>query len=160
MPEYDAIVAEKTTLYDDGQRWTASELASIEQSPTTSIVFDYSSVSETKVAMSFTPFGIVAVDNERTIFRLVPISAKIGDGTRFQQTRPAPVLQNRQTHRFTFSLPERVSREQLLQAIHATDLPDTPITVEEIVLPGVKIQSKEVLVKWQEGRIVFTLCGQ
>ena len=126
MPDYEALCAEKSQLRDAGMQWIKSELESIERGTTTSVVIDYSLLKDPNVAMSFTPFGIVAVDNDRTIFRLVPISAKLRAQTRFEQTRPAPVLQDRKAQRFTLPLTERVSREQLLEALQCDDLPEGP----------------------------------
>ncbi len=107
--------------------------------------------------MSYTPFGIVAVDGERTIFRLVPISAKLRDETRFVQTRPAPVLQDRQAKKFTFSLSESVTRQQLLQALQCDELSDAPTTVAELTLPGMKLQLGTVTIRCEDNRIIFTL---
>ena len=160
MPDYEALRAEKNQLRDAGMQWIESELASIERGTTTSVVIDYSLLKDPQVAMSFTPFGIVAIDNDRTIFRLVPISAQLRAQTRFEQTRPAPVLQDRKAQRFTLPLTERVSREQLLEALQCADLPEGPHTVAELALPGVKLQLGEVTIQWQEDRIVFMLCGR
>ncbi len=156
LPDYEAILEEKNELREAGSQWIASELASIENGATT-VTIDYAQVPDAQVGMSFTPFGIVAVDSQRTIFRLIPISAKIGDAARFDQTSPAPVLQDRQARKFMFALPECVSREQLLQALDCSELREEPITAAELVLPGVKLRLNKAVVQWQQGRIEFAL---
>jgi hypothetical protein len=109
------------------------------------------------VGVGFTPFGIVAVNDDRTIFRLVPISASLREGTRFEQSQSAPVLQDRRARKFMFALPERVSRQQLLEALNCSALPGGPVTVTELALPGVKLRLGKVTVQFDEGRVTFTL---
>jgi hypothetical protein len=157
LPDYESITRDKQELHDAGQQWIAAEMAAIEGGKTTSLEIDYSQIPDDQIAMSFTPFGIVAVDSDRAIFRLIPITAKMGDGARFQQTRPSPVLQDRKSHRFTFALSERISREQLVKALDRTELPTEPVTVTKLELPGVQLQLQDASVQWQDDRVVVTL---
>ena len=46
------------------------------------------------MGFAFTPFGILNVDNDRTVFRLIPITGKIGDLI-FRCGKAVPVLQDR-----------------------------------------------------------------
>lgn len=160
LPDYDTIARAKQELHDAGQQWIATEMAAIEGGKTTSLVIDYSQIPDSQIAMTFTPFGIVAVDSDRAIFRLIPITAKMGDGARFQQTRPSPLLQDRKSHRFTFALSERISREQLVKALDRTELPTEPFTVTKLELPGVQLQLLDATVQWQDDRVVVTLGGK
>lgn len=160
LPDYDTIARAKQELHDAGQQWIATEMAAIEGGKTTSLVIDYSQIPDDQIAMSFTPFGIVAVDSDRAIFRLIPITAKMGDSARFQQMRPSPVLQDRKSHRFTFALSERISREQLVKALNRTELSTEPVTVTKLELPGVQLQLQDATVQYQDDRVVVTLGRQ
>ncbi len=160
LPDYESLAREKQELHDAGQQWIAAEMAAIEGGKTTSLVIDYSQIPDDQIAMSFTPFGIVAVDSDRAIFRLIPITAKMGDGSRFQQTRPSPVLQDRKSHRFSFALSERITPEQLVKALNRTELPTERLTDTKLELPGVQLQLQEATIQWQDDRVVVTLGGK
>src|SRR5439155_3665200 len=77
-PGYDALVRSKTQLQRDGEAATAKLMREIERGPHTALVIDYAALAKEKVALAFTPFGILRVDDDRTIYRLVPITAKVG----------------------------------------------------------------------------------
>jgi len=157
-PDYEALRAEKTRLHDAGREWIQAQLDAIEHGPQTTLVIDYSRLPDPKVAMSFTPFGIVAVDSDRTIFRLIPLAVRVGADAHFQQTRTSPVLQDRKAKQFVCQLSARMSREQFLQAIQATELPQGPSPCAELALPGVKLNLGCAEVMWREDRITYTLC--
>ncbi len=59
--------------------------------------------------------------------------------------------------KFTFSLSESVTRQQLLQALQCDELSDAPTTVAELTLPGVKLQLGTVTIRCEDNRIIFTL---
>jgi hypothetical protein len=84
----------------------------------------------------------------------------MGDGSRFQQTRPSPVLQDRKSHRFSFALSERISREQLVKALDRTELPTESLTDIMLELPGVQLQLQDATVQFQDDRVVVTLGGK
>ncbi len=84
---------EKERLEKDGREHIRGVLDGFDQAPS-KVVLDYSLLKDARASFAFTPFGILAIDPERTVFRLVPISGQIG-ATDFSEDTPRPVLQDR-----------------------------------------------------------------
>src|SRR5262245_51357902 len=114
------LVAAKTRLAADGRRDTDSLVATVTDAPATLLTFDYSALKTTRTALSFTPYGVRAVDTLRTIYTLVPISARAASQRNgFEQSLPIPTLEDRGAQRFTFPLQRRLSDEETRTLVRA-----------------------------------------
>src|SRR5262249_6073066 len=102
------------------------------------LVVDYSALADARV-VSFTPFGILRVDDQRTIYRLVPVTAKMGRLT-LRQTAAAPLLHDRSTRRFVCQLPEKLSAEVVAKLVSSDPTHPAPIDLPKIALPGVTLR--------------------
>ena len=148
--DYSETLAEKTKLADAGRKEFASRLAAIESGAGTAIVIDYSAVSP-KVALRFTPFGITAIDPDRTIFGQVPIGATFEGGSQFTESFVLPVLRDTKQRRMTFRLEKPISRADVAHLIATTP---GPITFE---LPGVKFDLKNATLEWKDNAVLIHL---
>ena len=73
---------------------------------------------------------------------LNPIKARLGAGYSFAQTEAAPVLHDKKRRYFQFALPEKVSREQLAQALGRDGLPVEIVADLDLELPGAVVSAK------------------
>jgi len=87
------------------QQLLQSILQPAPDAPSWRIVLDYSALEDAEVGFGFTPFGITGVDADRTIFRMVPISGALSDGSLFQQQIATPLLHDRAARQITFRIP-------------------------------------------------------
>jgi hypothetical protein len=146
--EYASIVAQKTKLAEDGRRDTDSLLARVIRSGTTALVLDYSALGGAKTRISFTPFGVRALDTLRTIYTMVPIAANVESNRNgFQQKSPIPTLEDRAAKTFTFPLERSLTAEEarnLTAAAERALASHEDFTAE---LPGAKVFAKRARVE-------------
>jgi hypothetical protein len=107
--------------------------------------------------MSFSPFGITAVDSVRTIFEQVPIGITFPDQSELKESIALPVL--RDTHRREVSLRlettlSRAEFEKTLGRPASTKTPPGPVKLE---LPGVTLDLKNASVMWDAGVVRMKL---
>ncbi len=140
--EYQQLVEEKTRLAEDGRRDTQKLLEGITKGPNTALVIDYAALETSKVGLSFTPFGVRALDADRTIYTLVPISAAVGSNAYgFDQSTPVPTFEDRVAHRFEFQLTEVISAEKLAELVGKNGGGPWEVDDLDLELPGVKIRA-------------------
>lgn len=154
--EYDAIVETKQQLEADGKVRIREMLAAISDAPGGSITLDYSAPGKPRIGMSFTPFGIVSVDSDRTIYQMMPIKARMGAGYSFAQTEAAPVLHDKKRGYFQFALPETVSRARLAQALGRDGLPVETVADLDLELPGAVVSAKYARLVWEAGDVTIS----
>ncbi len=153
-PGYDALVQSKTQLQRDGDAATAKLVREIEHGPHTALVIDYAALPKERPELAFTPFGILRVDDDRTIYRLVPIAARVG-GLTLRQTAAVPLLHDRAAHRLVLQL------GTLLPADEARALfgvgGDGAANFGKVGLPGARIEGGRGTVRVRDGTIVLRL---
>ena len=149
-PEYDELVATKKQLEIDGKQDTAAMLDAVIHGPNTTLEIDYQGLGDVKVSFAFTPFGVRAVDDHRTIYTLVPIRARFGsDDFSFAQSTPTATLEDRSNHTFRFQLNENIDLEDLTKLLPSNNGIDGPIEGLDVVLGGVKLKAKKAVVEHQ-----------
>jgi len=140
-PEWTSLTDAKTKLESDGRKDTEKMLAGILDGPNTLLEIDYSALGKPRVGLSFTAFGVRAVDDDRTIYTLVPIEANIGSSkNQFHQTIPTPTLEDRKEHKFRFQLSEAVSPEALTSKLEGKNA-GTVAAALDVELPGVRLKA-------------------
>jgi len=150
---YSGLVAEKNAFAKAGVDYVASEAAKFDSAPV-ELVIDYSKLDQPKVAFGLTPFGILRVDADRTIYRLIPIRGKIGSAS-FSEDGPRPVLQDKKV------------KAVLLQLTGAPDLKSIsdqiktpiwqPFEASELHLPGVDLKKIKGRITLQGTKLTIQL---
>jgi hypothetical protein len=158
---YESLLAEKRSLQERGLEFVSSVVETIERGPNTTLVIDYSDVEDADIGMAFTPFGILPVDESRTIFRLIPLTVRLRANSVVRQTRPSDLLHDRAKKQLAFQLSERISREELMAQLGRTDAASgdgpVPLELEALTLPGAELKIGPADVTWDEARIVIRL---
>lgn len=150
-PEREKLVEAKTALESAGRADTTKMLEAITAGPNTGLVVDYSAMGNPPVGLAFTPFGVRAVDDDRTIYTLVPIEATIGSArNQFKQSVPTPTLEDRKQRYFQFQLTQSLSSEELASRLGESAGAPGPLDAE---LPGVRLKAQKAEVT-HEGRMV------
>jgi hypothetical protein len=153
-PGYAALVRSKTQLQRDGEAATAQLVREIERGPHTALVIDYAALPKERPDLAFTPFGILRVDDDRTIYRLVPISARVG-GLSLRQTAAVPLLHDRAARRLVFQLGERLPADKARALFRAGG--DAAADFGKVGLPGANIEGGRGTVSARDGTIVLRL---
>lgn len=154
---YQALVESKKLLELAGKQRISQMLADISESSGGSVTIDYSALGKPQIRMAFTPFGITAVDDDRTIYRLVPLKVRLGDGYSFAKTEATPVLHDKKLRCFKFAMPELLSREQLARALGEERLPEKSVQALSLELPAATINAKRAHVTWKTGNLTVAL---
>jgi hypothetical protein len=149
-PGYDSLLSTKTALAERGHVRADSMVDAITHGPGTGVVIDYSGLAVPRVALSFTPFGITAVDSVRTIFALVPILLHFPDSSEVTQSQASPLLQDAGSKRLTFRLPRELSDDEVARALAAGT---TPLVLD---LPGAHLALRHATLR-REGRDLVIL---
>jgi hypothetical protein len=147
--DYDALVAEKRRLAQEGQARIDAMVAQIERGTGTGVVVDYGALTSPRVAMAFTPFGITAVDENRTIYTQVPIRARFDDGSEVVQTEPIPLLQDKKRRLILFRLARELSRKDVACATGSEDAAAHEARTIKIELPGFTVMSSSAVIQWE-----------
>lgn len=151
--DYAALVAAKRRLAQDGQARIDTMLGRIERGAATGIVVDYGALQPPRVGLAFTPFGIIAVDDDRTIYTQVPIQARFPDGTEVAQTEATPLLHDRRRKLLWFRLSRRLSLEEVAGALGGDVRAGREARRVSLELPGVRVSSPRATIHW-DGRDV------
>ncbi len=154
--EYQQLVQEKTRLAEEGQRDTQNLLEGITEGPNTELVIDYAPLETRKIGLSFTPFGVRALDADRTIYTLVPISAVMSSNDYgFDQSTPAPTLEDRNAHRFEFQLNQKVPAQTVAKLIQRDGEGPWEVDDLDLELPGVKIRAPHARIELHGNKILI-----
>ncbi len=133
-PDYVTLVSSKTEFEKAGHAAIKKAVEEIEAGPNTTLVVDYSAL-EKQPGFGYTTFGLQRVDENRTIYRMVPISV-MWSGASLRQTTPQPLLHDRAAKTLTFQLQEKLS---------AAAVGANPKEAQELKLPGVTLSK----CKWE-----------
>lgn len=90
---YEELTREKSKLANDGAQHIASVLRGFDTAPG-ELVIDFSALKNPNPQFSFTAFGILRIDDDRNVFRLIPIRGKVGTLS-FAEDAARPVLYDR-----------------------------------------------------------------
>lgn len=128
-PEYTRLLASKRELEAAGAAHVTEVLAAFDQAPT-KLVIDYSGLANPKVGLAFTAFGLLRIDEHRTVYRTIPLRGVCGD-LKFAEDSARPVLMDTKTKQLHFTLT-------------STELPSDlalgqVISRPKIALPGVSL---------------------
>lgn len=148
---YDALVAAKRRLASEGRARIDTMLSKFEQGTGTGIIVDYGALESSRVAMAFTPFGITAVDEDRTIYAQVPIRARFADGSEVAQTEPLPLLHDKKRKLIRFRLSRELSPEEVAAVIGSERLASPGVRKLKLDLPGAAVTCENASVQ-SEGR--------
>ncbi len=153
-PGHGELVRVKEQLAQEGRGFVTRILDEIEKNPHGVLVVDYSALGNPGVNLSFTPFGILAVDESRTIYRMVPLGARIGSA-RISQTESRPALEDKKSKQLIFPLTGDPGSAvaSIGTAIGATDTR----TWEAIDLPGVKLEGLRGTIRQDGRRLIVEL---
>jgi hypothetical protein len=149
--DHDALVAAKRRLAEEGRARIDTMLAQIEHGTGTGIIVDYEALETPRVALGFTPFGIMVVDTNRTIYTQVPIGARFPDGSDVAQTQPMPLLHDKAAKLIRFRLPRVLSAEEVARAMWnppGAGQESRPLRLE---LPEVVVSAASAMIR-REGR--------
>ena len=155
--EYAALHETKTELREKGLIHIQEMVKEIKQGEGTLLVIDYSQLPDTKPRLGFTPFGVQRVDEQRAIYHMVTLAGRLRPETVFRQTKPSPMLHDRQAKLFMFRLPEIVTREMLQEKLGMMPKPNEPQIIESLELPGVSLNLGIVTLSEEPGTLVIRL---
>ena len=154
---YAALVEKKTALAREGKARAEAMLKEIESGPGIALVVDYSALDKPKPAMAFTPFGIVAVDAQRTIFTQVPVAVSFGEEGQVAQTMPAPLLRDTGRGIVRFRLPAGTTRVEVEKALGSTPMSGDTTAALELTLPGATVKAARAQVRWSGDDLLVIL---
>jgi len=107
-PRYRELKTAKEQLAKDGAIHIQKTLQTFEDAPGI-LVLDYSKTTK-KPEFTFTPFGILRIDDDRSVFRLVPIRGQI-DKMSFAEDGARPVMHDRKAKKIYFQLTAQPTEE-------------------------------------------------
>jgi hypothetical protein len=155
-PSYRSLVRTKEELEAEGKKRIETLLAEICERTEGSVTIDYTELKVSKVGIAYTPFGVVGVDADQTIYRMVPVRARVQPGYGFKQTEAAPVLHDRKQKTFRMPLRDRVARHDLEKLLGVESLSESSIRNVELELPGVKVSARRAIVTWDKGHVTVS----
>ena len=156
MPEYEELIRSKTELRELGTQDTLRMLDEIRSGPGTLVEIDWSSLNSDKIGLSFTPFGVRALDSDRTIYTLVPISADLSSSRyAFRQSAPTETLEDRKNKVFQFQIREKIDVEWLEKNLGTAQ--DGVYNVDQLDLQvsGTQFKAAKSKVTFQDGKLRF-----
>jgi hypothetical protein len=153
-PRFQELQAQKQKLADDGAKYVENVMRSIESSPR--VVIDYSDLANARPRMGFTPFGVLRVDPDRSVFRLVPISGKIGDLV-FRESTGRDLLLDRAKRQIVLTLTDGIDAAKLAAALGDPELMKVGGVLQEANLPGVTLSKGRVKVSLNGTVVVVKL---
>lgn len=155
-PGYAPLVERKTQLQQEGAKATDALVQAIQTGPHTTVVIDYAALGDLRIGMSYTPFGVLRVDDHRTIYRLVPISAHIGT-CKLRQTTDMPLLHDRAARKLSCQLQETLTPQRLEQLLGSKPDAHTPILLNKLNLPGVELDGGQAVLQLQHKTLTVRL---
>jgi hypothetical protein len=156
-PDFTILSLMKEKLAAEGQSHHDEILDGIVNGENSLMTVDYSSLGSPRVAMNFTPFGILSLDDHRTIYRMIPVRVFVGTDNQLSQTRPSPLLHDEEKKLLQFQLAGRVSRKDLAEALGRSDIPAGTIEGCGFDLPGVRLEAGRAQIEWQDGGVTVKL---
>jgi hypothetical protein len=156
-PAHDILVGVKRRLEAAGRDEIGKQLDSILHGPKTLLTLEYSALGTKEPTIAFTPFGISGVDENRTIYKMTPVSARLGMGYVFVQKEALAVLHDSEKRLFQFQLTEKMSRADLARALGLDEVPVTVLKNISVDLPGVHVQAAKALFRWEGDALIIAM---
>lgn len=153
-PAYTSAVEKKRILENEGKRDSEKMARLILEGKNTTVIIDHAPISPDGISLSFTPFGVRRLDEERVIYLMVPIEIGLGENSLVRQTVATPLLHDRGERRIAFQLQKVLSRRDLLRAIglEADEaIPEKAVEKLTLDLPGATVELTNAKVEWAEG---------
>jgi len=141
---YAALLREKEQLQADGRRHIDSELSRFTEAPG-ELVLDYSALPSVTPGLTYTPFGVLSIDANRTLYRLIPIQGTIG-ALKFSEDSARPILLDTLNRRIHLQLTGSLE-----------SVKPGPIQEQEVRLPGVTLNDVKGEVAVEGKRVVIRL---
>jgi hypothetical protein len=154
-PRFIDLTAQKTKLAEDGRAYCAREIAKFDSAPG-QLVIDYSLLKDSDVALRFTPFGILRIDNDKTLFRLIPIEGHVGK-TSFFEENALPVLKDAKLKRIEFQLTAAIDPKAIAAQIGSPDLEDHGFKADRMLLPGAELRNVRGTLRLAGGTLTIRL---
>jgi hypothetical protein len=148
---YAALVKEKQKLADDGQIHVQKSVQEFADAPG-ELVIDYNHVAKPRIGFAFTPFGILRVDDNRTLFRLIPIRG-IVNSLSFSEAAPRAIMDDRKAKQVILQLTGMPNEDAIAAQIKDPNWKKGPISVAKLELPGVSLENVKGVLR-VEGRKV------
>lgn len=127
-PRYQELSASKEALRKAGEDHVAKVLGEFDSAPAV-LAIDFSALPGVQPSFSFTPFGILSVDADMMIFRMLPIRGSIG-ALKVAEAEAKPVLYDRTRRQVVFQL------KSLPESLPEGDA----VALESLELPGVSLK--------------------
>ncbi|MBS1703227.1 MAG: hypothetical protein JST12_16305 [Armatimonadetes bacterium] len=144
---FKELWAQKTKLADDGAVYVREQVAKFTDGPG-ELVLDYSQLKSPKVGFAFTPFGILSVNPDQTIYRLIPIRGLIG-ALNFSEDSPRAILHDTKVKTVHIQL----TGQPTMDGIGA----DGTVNAKELKLPGVSLKDVKGKVVIEGKRVTIRL---
>jgi hypothetical protein len=152
-PEYMQAISTRKQLALDGEVHIQQALAAFDSAPAV-VVLDTSALKTPRIGFSFTPFGILRVDDQRRIFRLLPVRGSV-NGLSFSEDSARPVLDDRVAHSIVLSLTAAMTEEKLNLA--APGWRNGQASYDELNLPGVTLKKVKGTIRLDGKRVIVAL---
>jgi hypothetical protein len=154
---YDALVQDKTRLAEEGKGRAEAAVQEIETGPGIALIVDYSKLASSKLGMGFTPFGITAVDEDRTIFAQVPIKVIFGPAGELTQNAAQPLLRDTGKKLIRFRMLSNATRADVEKILGSTPTNGDSVAHLALDLPGASLKAARAQVSWREQDLLVTL---
>ena len=118
------------------------------------VVLDTTALRAPRIGFSFTPFGILRVDDQRRVFRLLPVRGVV-DRLSFSEDSARPVLDDRAARSVVLTLTATMTEEKLDTI--APGWRNGPATYDELTLPGVTLKKVKGTIRLDGKRLVVSL---
>lgn len=151
---YPELVQRKERLAEEGRGFVARMVAEVEKSPHGLLVVDYSALGNPRVSLAFTPFGILAIDDARTLYRMIPLSARIA-GVRIEQTESRPAIEDKGKKQLIFPL--TADPNAAITSLGAGLGAAEPRVWDPFEFPGVKIGGLHGTVRKDGSRVIVEI---
>lgn len=156
-PAYATLVQEKTKLAQEGKARAEEAVKEIESGPGIALIVDYSQLGSTKLGMAFTPFGITAIDEDRTIFTQVPIKVIFGSDGELTQNVAQPLLRDTGKKLVRFRMPSNATRADVEKALGASPTNGDAVANLTLDLPGASLKAAHAQIRWQKQDLLIAL---
>jgi len=152
---YDDLLVEKKKLAEDGQIYITKALGEMEKAPG-KVIIDYSAIPNPNVKLAYTPFGILRVDDNRSMFRLVPLQGRIGD-FQFRESEARPVLQDRDKKQIIFTLPTAITHAMIERLPNGSELLKAISNVGQCEITGISFSGGKARMEIEQGALTIRL---
>jgi len=111
---YAKAVESRQKLATDGEAHIKEVLGSFDTAPA-SLALDHSKIEKPQIGFSFTPFGLLRIDDQRCVFRLLPLRGVV-NSLGFSEDSARPVLDDRTAKTVLLTLTAAVDESMLDRA--------------------------------------------